>query len=167
MRPAHYPAPFALVDLWQKHGGSAEELREAETRSFAEVLTGDVAQNLIRVFFLRERLKALGKSGDASFDHIHVVGAGTMGGDIAAWCALQGLIVTLEDQKAAMVGPAIRRACALFDDKTRSRAEARAARDRLIPDLEGHGVAKADVVIEAVPEKLDLNGRSMPDSSPG
>jgi 3-hydroxyacyl-CoA dehydrogenase/enoyl-CoA hydratase/3-hydroxybutyryl-CoA epimerase len=156
VRPEHYPAPFALIDLWQKHGGSPDELRAAETRSFAELLTGDAAQNLIRVFFLRERLKALGKTSDASFNHVHLVGAGTMGGDIAAWCALQGLTVTLEDQKAAMVGPAIKRACALFDDKTASRAEARAARDRLIPDLEGHGVAKADIVIEAVPEKLDL-----------
>jgi 3-hydroxyacyl-CoA dehydrogenase / enoyl-CoA hydratase / 3-hydroxybutyryl-CoA epimerase len=156
VRPEHYPAPFALIDLWQKHGGSRKELREAETRSFAALLTGDVAQNLIRVFFLRERLKKLGQDSDATLSHVHVIGAGTMGGDIAAWCALQGLTVTLQDQKAELIGPAIKRACKLFDDKTRSGAEARAARDGLIPDLLGQGVRRADVVIEAVPERLDL-----------
>jgi 3-hydroxyacyl-CoA dehydrogenase/enoyl-CoA hydratase/3-hydroxybutyryl-CoA epimerase len=155
-RPEHYPAPFALIDLWQKHGGSREELREAETRSFAELLTGDVAQNLIRVFFLRERLKKLGAGSGAKFRHVHVIGAGTMGGDIAAWCALPGLTVTLQDEKAEFIGPAIARARGLFDDKTRSRAGARAAWDRLIPDIAGHGIARADLVIEAVPEKLDL-----------
>jgi 3-hydroxyacyl-CoA dehydrogenase / enoyl-CoA hydratase / 3-hydroxybutyryl-CoA epimerase len=155
-RPEHYPAPFALIDLWQKHGGSREELREAETRSFAELLTGDVAQNLIRVFFLRERLKKLGAGSGAKFRHVHVIGAGTMGGDIAAWCALPGLTVTLQDEKAEFIGPAIARARELFDDKTRSRAGARAAWDRLIPDIAGHGIARADLVIEAVPEKLDL-----------
>jgi 3-hydroxyacyl-CoA dehydrogenase / enoyl-CoA hydratase / 3-hydroxybutyryl-CoA epimerase len=155
VRREHYPAPFALIDLWQKHGGSREELGRAETASFAELLSGDAAQNLIRTFFLRERLKALGKGG-GGFSRVHVVGAGAMGGDIAAWCALQGLTVTLEDREAGMIGPAIKRACGLFEAQTRLRTEARAARDRLIPDLKGYGVAKADIVIEAVPEKPDL-----------
>ena len=165
VRPEHYPAPFALIELWQKHGGSREELREAATRSFAELLTGDVAQNLIRVFFLRERLKKLGRDGDAEFRHVHVIGAGTMGGDIGAWCALQGLTVTLQDQKAELIGPATKRACTLFDDTTRSGAKAR-ARDRLIPDVKGHGVGRANIVIEAVPEKLELKREIYADVEP-
>ena len=45
-----------------------------------------------------ERLKSLGgkKHGIA---HVHVVGAGVMGGDIAAWCALRGFDVTLQDRE--------------------------------------------------------------------
>ena len=55
----------------------------------------------IRVFHLQERLKALGKTAAPPVSRVHVVGAGTMGGDIAAWCALRGLTVTLQDQDAA------------------------------------------------------------------
>jgi 3-hydroxyacyl-CoA dehydrogenase/enoyl-CoA hydratase/3-hydroxybutyryl-CoA epimerase len=47
---------------------------------------------------LQERLKSLGKEDGFKATHVHVVGAGTMGGDIAAWCALRGLTVTLQDQ---------------------------------------------------------------------
>jgi len=78
-----------------------------------------------------------------------------MGGDIAAWCALRGLRVTLQDQEIGRIAPAIQRAAKLFARKLRDPLLARAAFDRLIPDPEGQGVAHADVVIEAIFENLD------------
>ena len=36
-------------------------------------------------FFLQERLKAFGKAATSRRRHLHVIGAGVMGGDIAAW----------------------------------------------------------------------------------
>ncbi|WP_338049021.1 3-hydroxyacyl-CoA dehydrogenase NAD-binding domain-containing protein [Rhodoligotrophos defluvii] len=151
----HYPAPYALIDLWREHGGSAAAMRPAETESFARLITGETAQNLIRVFFLRERLKAYGKGEARKIGHVHVIGAGIMGGDIAAWCVARGLRVTLQDQSYALIGPAVKRASELFGRRG-SEIERRSALDRLIPDPEGIGLARADLVIEAVPEKPEI-----------
>ncbi len=155
-RPDHYPAPFALIDLWVRHGDFRDRMMRQEARSIAELITGTTAQNLVRVFFLSERLKDLGKASEKPFEHVHVIGAGTMGGDIAAWCALRGLRVTLQDRGAEYIAPAIGRAAKLFKRRLRAPGESRAAMDRLIPDVDGHGIRHADVIIEAIPEDLDL-----------
>ncbi len=155
-RPDHYPAPFALIDLWQRHGAFRSRMMHREAESIARLITGETAQNLIRVFLLGEELKALGKAEDHDIRHIHVIGAGTMGGDIAAWCAMQGLRVTLQDREAKYIAPAMGRAAKYFKRRLREPAKVRAALDRLIPDLAGAGVPLADVVIEAVPEQLEI-----------
>jgi 3-hydroxyacyl-CoA dehydrogenase/enoyl-CoA hydratase/3-hydroxybutyryl-CoA epimerase len=154
-RPEHYPAPFALIELWRDHGGSSSSMRQAEIDSFAGLLGGAAAQSLIGVFFLRERLKRLAK-GEAGVRHVHVVGAGTMGGDIAAWCAAEGLSVSLADLNPEVLAAAVGRAEALFRRRFGDGARARDARDRLLPDFAGDGVGRADLVIEAVPERLEL-----------
>lgn len=79
-----------------------------------------------------------------------------MGGDIAGWCALKGLTVTLADIDPALIGKAVARTRDLCRRRHRSKLETRDVLDRLIPDLAGDGAAKADLVIEAVPEKLDI-----------
>ncbi len=154
----HYPAPYALIDLWEKHGDSKAAMLAHEQRSFAELMVTPTAQNLIRVFFLREQMKKLA-GADSSIARVHVIGAGAMGGDIAAWCARQGLRVTLADMKPEPIAGAIKRAADLFGKIIRKRTEVRDALDRLMPDLAGDGVRGADLVIEAVPEKLDLKRR--------
>lgn len=152
-RRAHYPAPYALIRLWDHHGDDPKAMQRAEIASFAELMTGPTAQNLIRVFFLREQLKR--NADDASgIRHVHVVGAGTMGGDIAAWCALKGLRVSLADQDHAKLAAAIGRASKLFTEKLKSRPDRRDARDRLIADFEGAGIGRADLVIEAIGESV-------------
>jgi 3-hydroxyacyl-CoA dehydrogenase/enoyl-CoA hydratase/3-hydroxybutyryl-CoA epimerase len=151
----HYPAPYALIDLWTKHGGDRAAMQKAEIVSFAHLLTTDTAQNLVRVFFLREKLKKLA-SGQWTGKRVHVIGAGAMGGDIAAWCAWHGFIVTLADMKAEPLAGAIKRASVLFGKIGKKSRDVRDALDRLIPDLNGEGVSSADIVIEAVPEILDL-----------
>ncbi|MCB1676113.1 MAG: enoyl-CoA hydratase/isomerase family protein [Halioglobus sp.] len=158
VQPQHYPAPFRLLDLWQQHGQSTASLLRAEPESFAESLCGDTAQNLIRVFMLRERLKSQG-SGQHSPDpvrHVHLIGAGAMGGDIGAWCAWQGLQVTLEDLQPQAIAPAMQRAHKLFERKAPGDARTPAAWDRLVPDLRGAGRSRADLVIEAIPERQEL-----------
>ncbi|MFC5585704.1 3-hydroxyacyl-CoA dehydrogenase NAD-binding domain-containing protein [Nitratireductor kimnyeongensis] len=152
----HYPAPHRLIDLWEDHGaGNKDEMQKEEIRSFATLLTGETAQNLIHVFFLREALKAGGK-GDSGIAQVHVVGAGTMGGDIAAWCAARGLRVTLSDLDEQALAAAIGRAGRLFEKRLHSGIARRDASDRLIPDFAGDGVRQADLVIEAVAEKADV-----------
>ncbi|MDB5564784.1 MAG: fatty-acid oxidation protein subunit alpha [Tardiphaga sp.] len=151
----HYPAPYALIALWEKHGGNRAAMLAAEKISFADLMVTPTAQNLIRVFFLREQMKKLAGHGN-TIAHVHVIGAGAMGGDIAAWCANQGLRVTLADMKAEPIAGAIKRAADLFGKIIRKRTEQRDALDRLIPDMDGEGVRTADLIIEAVPEKLEL-----------
>jgi 3-hydroxyacyl-CoA dehydrogenase/enoyl-CoA hydratase/3-hydroxybutyryl-CoA epimerase len=151
----HYPAPHALIDLWETHGGDRAAMLAAEKTSFARLMVTPTAQNLIRVFFLREQMKKLAGSGN-KVAHVHVIGAGAMGGDIAAWCANQGLRVTLADMKPEPVAGAIKRASDLFGKIMRKGTEIRDALDRLMPDMDGEGVRNADLIIEAVPEKLEL-----------
>ncbi len=151
----HYPAPYALVDLWEKHGGNRAAMLAAEKTSFANLMVTPTAQNLIRVFFLREQMKKLA-DGKNTVKYVHVIGAGAMGGDIAAWCANQGLRVTLADMKPEPIAGAIKRAADLFGKIIRKKTDQRDALDRLIPDLNGEGVRNADLIIEAVPENLGL-----------
>src|SRR6202022_2393065 len=151
----HYPAPYALIDLWEKHGGDKAAMLAAERTSFANLMVTPTAQNLIRVFFLREQLKKLAGSG-STVSHVHVIGAGAMGGDIAAWCAGQGLRVTLSDMKPEPIAGAMKRASDLFGKIMRKSTDIRDALDRLVPDLDGEGVRNADLIIEAVPEELEL-----------
>ena len=151
----HYPAPYALIDLWEKHGGDKSAMLRAEKASFARLMVTPTAQNLIRVFFLREQMKKLAGGGN-KIKHVHVIGAGAMGGDIAAWCAGQDMRVTLADMKAEPIAGAIKRASELFGKILRKRTDVRDALDRLMPDMGGEGVRNADLIIEAVPEKLAL-----------
>ena len=153
--PKNYPAPYALIDLWEKHGGSFKDMQREEVASFGRLIETPASKNLVRVFFLREKLKAL-TGGHWKGQRVHVIGAGAMGGDIAAWCAWQGLNVTLADMKAAPLGAAIKRAADLYGKLSRKRSEIRDALDRLTPDLTGEGVRSADLIIEAVPEILTL-----------
>jgi 3-hydroxyacyl-CoA dehydrogenase/enoyl-CoA hydratase/3-hydroxybutyryl-CoA epimerase len=106
------------------------------------------------VFELRERLRNLAPR-DTEFAHVHVVGAGTMGGDIAAWCAVRGLSVTLQDRAQQYVEPALARARELFKKRLRAPGQADAALARLTVDLEAARVGSADLVIEAIIENAD------------
>ena len=151
-----YPAPAALIDLWVEHGGSREAMQKEEVKSFSRLLVSETSRNLVRVFFLRDKLKGLAK-GRWDGRHIHVIGAGAMGGDIAAWCAWHGFTVTLADMKPEPLAGAIKRAAELYGKIGRDdRRKVRDALDRLIPDLKGEGVGSADLIIEAVPENLSL-----------
>jgi 3-hydroxyacyl-CoA dehydrogenase / enoyl-CoA hydratase / 3-hydroxybutyryl-CoA epimerase len=156
--PDHYPAPYALIDLWETHGGDPAAMQKAEIASFARLIVTSTAQNLVRVFFLREKMKKLA-DGDWRGRRVHVIGAGAMGGDIAAWCAWHGFIVSVGDMKPEAIAGAIKRAADLYGKIGHKGTEIRDALDRLVPDLSGDGVRSADLVIEAVPERLDLKHR--------
>lgn len=157
VRQEHYPAPFAAVDLWEKEGGLGDRAYLKEVDSIEQLISnGDTSKNLIRAFHLRERLKGFAKDSKFKAQHVHVIGAGVMGGDIAAWCALRGIHVTLQDKSFEQIAPAIGRAHTLYKKKLRKPRLIQAAMDNLVADPEGHGVARADVIIEAVFENLTV-----------
>jgi 3-hydroxyacyl-CoA dehydrogenase / enoyl-CoA hydratase / 3-hydroxybutyryl-CoA epimerase len=151
----HYPAPYAIIDLWARFGAQGAAAYEAEARSIAHLFTTDTSRNLVRVFLLQDALKSAGGKSGADIRNVHVVGAGVMGGDIAAWSALRGFNVTLQDRAAELVEPALKRAQELFDKRLRDPAKSAEARARLRADVAGDGVAGADVIIEAIFESLE------------
>ena len=170
-RPEHYPAPYAIIDLWSKHGARGASAYEAEARSIAELMVGATSRNLVRVFLLQERLKSLGGKIATPIERVHVVGAGVMGGDIAAWCAQRGLNVTLQDREQKFIEPAIKRAREGFEKRLRDPAKAAVMMTRLTADVAGEGVPNADVIIEAIFENADakheLFARVEPRMKPG
>lgn len=169
-RRAHYPAPYAIVDLWRRHGANPRTGYEAEAQSVARLVCSPTSRNLVRVFFLQERIKGLGGREVPRSGHVHVVGAGVMGGDIAAWCALRGFTVTLQDRSDEFVRPALERARTFFEKRQRVPGKADEAMARLAGDVVGEGVARADVVIEAIFEdataKRELYARLEPRMRP-
>ena len=154
-RKDHYPAPYSLISTWQRSGGQpVRAALKAEARSVVALARTPTARNLVRVFFLMDRLKGLGGK-DHGIAHVHVVGAGVMGGDIAAWCALRGFTVTLQDREMQYVQPAMDRAAKLFEKRVKHPEKRAATAARLVADVEGAGVAKADLVIEAIFENAE------------
>jgi 3-hydroxyacyl-CoA dehydrogenase / enoyl-CoA hydratase / 3-hydroxybutyryl-CoA epimerase len=155
----HYPAPFAIIEIWRDFAGNALAVPDANPASMASLVRHPTTANLQRVYHLRERLRGFGKPDGLApppVRRVHVIGAGVMGGDIAAWCALRGLHVTLQDNGVERIAPAMARAAQAFTRKFRGdRVAVRNALDRLVPDPLGAGVAGADVIIEAIHEDLD------------
>ena len=163
---AHYPAPYALIDLWVQNANDPQRMLDKEAASVSRLIMGPTARNLIRVFLLQERLKSLGRTSDFAPQHIHVIGAGVMGGDIAALCAMSGLRVTLQDPAPDHIGASLQRAYALFQKRLKLPRLVRAAGDNLIPDIAGNGLRQADVVIEAVFEDIAVKQKLLCDIEP-
>ena len=172
-RRDHYPAPYAIIELWKEFGGDVRRVPREHFASSASLFAHPTTKNLIRVFLLQDRLKALGKpkpgsdpanqaratpgsDPDVHMQHVHVIGAGAMGGDIAAWCALRGVTVTLQDLAPDRIAPAIKRAAELYRKRLKQPHLVQAAFDRLVPDVNGNGVARADLVIEAIVENAEV-----------
>jgi 3-hydroxyacyl-CoA dehydrogenase/enoyl-CoA hydratase/3-hydroxybutyryl-CoA epimerase len=153
--PKHYPAPFELIEAWELHGDNPPKMLDEEAKRNSKLITGDTSRGLRRVFWLMEQLKGLGKKDAFKARRVHVIGAGVMGGDIAAWCVLQGLEVTLQDREMKYVEPALQRAQKLFERKLKTPPRIAAAKSRLIADVDGLGVALADVIIEAIFENTE------------
>lgn len=154
-RKEHYPAPYAMIENWASYGASEVTGYEAEARSFANLMCSSTSRNLVRVFHLQGMLKSQGNKTTSSIEHVHVVGAGVMGGDIAAWCALRGLTVTLQDREQKYIDAALQRAAKLFKKRVRDDEKRVATAARLKADVNGDGVAGADLVIEAIYENLE------------
>jgi 3-hydroxyacyl-CoA dehydrogenase/enoyl-CoA hydratase/3-hydroxybutyryl-CoA epimerase len=155
VRQQHYPAPYAVLQLWRKYDGNPFAAANDGSAAIEVLFDHPTTKNLIRIFFLQERMKSLAKGLQFEPRHVHIVGAGVMGGDIAAICALRGLTVTLQDTAPERISPAIKRSAELFSRRLRDERQVRDALDRLIPDVNGDGARHADVIIEAIYENLD------------
>jgi 3-hydroxyacyl-CoA dehydrogenase / enoyl-CoA hydratase / 3-hydroxybutyryl-CoA epimerase len=153
-RPEHYPSPYAIIDLWSRYGARGERAYAAEAHSIANLMVGETSRNLVRVFLLQDRLKNLGGKAKVPLARVHVVGAGVMGGDIAAWCAQRNLNVTLQDRELKFIEPALKRAREGFEKRFKDPDKAAQLMTRVTADVAGDGVPGADVIIEAIFENV-------------
>jgi 3-hydroxyacyl-CoA dehydrogenase/enoyl-CoA hydratase/3-hydroxybutyryl-CoA epimerase len=153
--PDHYPAPYEMIDAWEEHGDDPRAMLNEEAERVARLINGDTSKGLRRVFWLMDELKSHGKGSGFKARRVHVIGAGVMGGDIAAWCVLQGLEVTLQDREMKYIEPAMKRAKKLFARRLKTPDRIGGAMSRLIADVDGSGAERADVIIEAIFENLE------------
>lgn len=163
---SHYPAPYALIDLWERYADDYQRFLEEEAISVSQLMVTKTAQNLVRVFSLQEKMKNTNQATNYHPKHIHVIGGGIMGGDIAIWCALQGYTVTIQDQQQQTLANVIKRAYKLYKKKLKKRLLIIEALDRLVPDMNGHGLIQADVVIEAIFEDAEVKSNLFKEIEP-
>jgi 3-hydroxyacyl-CoA dehydrogenase/enoyl-CoA hydratase/3-hydroxybutyryl-CoA epimerase len=149
------PAPFAILDHFSVDDLSKNNLLKNETKLFSELMMTPASAGLRRTFQLNDAVKK-GARGDSGITRIHVIGAGTMGGDIAAVAAMSGFSVTLQDLDPAAIDGAVARADVLFGRRLKDPQLVKDTLSRLIADPDGAGLATADLVIEAVAERLEV-----------
>ena len=153
--PRNMPAPFGILDHYSLSEFTRTNMMKAETNLFSELMMTPASAGMRRNFQLTDAVKKGGR-GDHDVSQIHVIGAGTMGGDIAAVAAMSGFEVTLQDISADAVDRAIERARTLYERRLKAPQKVEAAMARLRADAGGEGLASADLLIEAVAEDLAI-----------
>ena len=153
--PRNMPAPFGILDHYSLSEFNRNNMMKAETNLFSELMMTPASAGMRRNFQLTDAVKKGGR-GDHDVSQIHVIGAGTMGGDIAAVAAMSGFEVTLQDISADAVDRAIERARTLYERRLKAPQKVEAAMARLRADAGGEGLASADLLIEAVAEDLAI-----------
>ena len=161
--PETMPAPFAILDHYSGENIDQKSLQDRETPLFSELMMTPASAGLRRTFQLNDAVKK-GTRGEGAVSHIHVIGAGVMGGDIAAVAAMSGFDVTLQDLSEEAIAGALARARTLYERRLKDPAKVDAAMARLSADPKGDGLAEADLMIEAVAENLDIKRRVFADA---
>ncbi|HSG07661.1 MAG TPA: 3-hydroxyacyl-CoA dehydrogenase NAD-binding domain-containing protein [Longimicrobiales bacterium] len=162
----HYPAPLRILEILRRHlGGSVDKSLAAEARIAAELVVSPVCKNLIHVFHMREASRKGYGVADAAaqprgVDTMVVLGAGVMGGGIAHLGADNGIRVRLKDIRHEAVTSGLQHARSLFDRgvarRKVTRREAAQRMELISGGLDHSGFGGADLVVEAVVEKLDV-----------
>jgi 3-hydroxyacyl-CoA dehydrogenase/enoyl-CoA hydratase/3-hydroxybutyryl-CoA epimerase len=160
-----YPAPLALIDVLEKGlGGSVESSLRLEAAAAGELVASDVSKSLIHVFHLREHAKKETGAGAGvagrPVERVVVLGAGVMGGGIAQLLAYKGIRARMKDVRHEAIAGGLQHARSLFDEAVERRKmlrrEADQAMELISGGIEYHGIGDADLVIEAVVEKMEV-----------
>jgi 3-hydroxyacyl-CoA dehydrogenase/enoyl-CoA hydratase/3-hydroxybutyryl-CoA epimerase len=153
----HYPAVTKATEVVLASTRSSEkESLEHERRAVLSLLRSDACKNLIRLFFLGERVRKSEGPKLKQVEHAAVIGAGIMGSGIAQWLSSRGVRVILRDVNPQAVASGLERIRKLFGDRrVFSEKEARDGFDRMAPTTQAVPFDQVDLVIEAAVEKME------------
>jgi 3-hydroxyacyl-CoA dehydrogenase/enoyl-CoA hydratase/3-hydroxybutyryl-CoA epimerase len=163
----HYPAPLAALETVRVglEQGITAGLAE-EHRAFGELAVGNVSRKLVQIFFATTALKKddgvrPGTAVPRQIRRLGIVGSGFMGAGIAGTAVVNVEVDTrLKDADLTRVGKGLKAATAIIKDRFDRRRLTRAQYDRLTASLSGSadysGFSRADLVIEAVFEELEV-----------
>jgi 3-hydroxyacyl-CoA dehydrogenase/enoyl-CoA hydratase/3-hydroxybutyryl-CoA epimerase len=158
----NYPAPFKILDCVETGMEKGKKAGlDAEAKAFEELARTSQAQELIHLFFGMNALKKNpNKEIVRPVKKAGILGAGFMGAGIADVTASRGIEVLLKDINHEAIGRGKKTVWDDIDRKVKKRALSRFERDRILSRVSGvtdyQPFAKADIVIEAVFEDLDL-----------
>ncbi|MBC8371715.1 MAG: enoyl-CoA hydratase/isomerase family protein [Planctomycetes bacterium] len=160
-----YPAhPTAISLVLNSFSATAHSMAEREAKAIADLATGEVCKSLVSIFFASEAAKKFAR-GTKDFkpqklQHAAEIGAGVMGGAIASLLAEKGLNTRLIDlSRDALDAAVIDHQQTISKKQKRRRLKphlADAAIDRLTTSDKINGINRAQIVIEAVAERLDI-----------
>lgn len=164
-----YPAPMKALEVIERSfQGDLRQGLDLEAKAFAELAIGPVAKSLISIFFASEDLKKeRGVSGmeaaqfkPSKIENLGILGAGIMGGGIAAVASQKGISVRMKDVSHESVLTGLKAARSLFDKdlkrKKINKSEYVKRLYRISPTLEFTGFKSLPFVIEAVVERMDI-----------
>lgn len=158
-----YPAPLKAIEVMEHgygHGIDAGLTREVE--EVVPLIQGDVAQNLVRLFFLMEDSKKDRVSAKPkTVETVGVLGAGVMGGGIAQVVADKtDASIRMRDINWKALAGGMNAAAKVWKRKVEqrrmSKGEMQRKLARITTTTDWSGFQHADVVIEAVVENLDV-----------
>lgn len=156
-----YPAPPAALDsalLGLEKG--LERGYEHEARELGRLLAGSESKNLVRLFFLTESAKNLGRSGRKAVDHVQavVIGAGVMGAGIAGALARAEASVILKDTTQDALDKGLKQ---IRSGLQKSRSMTEAERSFVVNRIEfttkdSPNTGNANFAVEAIVENLEV-----------
>jgi len=159
----HYPAPLKAIEVMEAGmSGGVEAGLQREVEEVAPLILGDVAQNLVRLFFMMEESKkdkiAARPREVAS---VGVLGAGVMGGGISYIVADKtDALVRMRDINWNALAGGLKAAARIWRRQVETRRITRGEMQRKISRVttttDWTGFQNADLVIEAVVENLDV-----------
>lgn len=159
-----YPAPLKILEVARRGLGRSRRRRfQLEAEAVGELAVSAACKNLLFLFQLRERArKGPWAEGGAAkqVDQAAVIGAGVMGGAIAQAFAYRDIPVRLKDVAHEAVTTGLASARSVFDGavsrRRLSRRDAKRKMGLVAGGLDYAGVAQADLVVEAVVERMDV-----------
>lgn len=163
-----YPAPLEALEVIKKTYGSSNRTKclDIEMEGFCKVATTDISKHLINLFYMMEDVKKQNgvshnpdiKGKDVNY--MAVLGAGVMGGGIAYVAADKGIDVRLKDINNQGLAIGFGAARKLWEKKLKRRRlnkyEFQAKLDLVSGGLDYAGFRRADVVVEAIVEDMDI-----------
>jgi 3-hydroxyacyl-CoA dehydrogenase/enoyl-CoA hydratase/3-hydroxybutyryl-CoA epimerase len=166
----HYPAPLKAIDVMEY--GMSAGVERGLAREVDEVVPlivtsggsggSDVAQNLIRLFFLMEDSKKERVAATPiEIRDAGVLGAGIMGGGIAQLIADKtGASVRMRDINWKAISGGMKAAAKIWKKKVErrrmTRGEMQRSMARITSTIDWSGFERCDLVVEAVVENVEI-----------